>query len=80
MVSERRRKVFIEQEEGVHSVSLECFTAARLDVSRHDLGQWDASAQSWLQIADEWEIERQKQLMLILNNIDLPVTQKSTTY
>jgi hypothetical protein len=80
MVNERKRVILREQEQGVHNVSLECLTATRLGVSRHDLGQWDASARSWLQIADEGEMKRQKQLMLILNNIDLPVTQKETTY
>ncbi|RFN52064.1 hypothetical protein FIE12Z_3616 [Fusarium flagelliforme] len=47
---------------------------SRISLSREDLASWEASARSWLQAADRSMSKKQKQLMLILNNIDLPVS------
>lgn len=50
------------------------------DLTRTDLAQWDASARSWLQVADDELIRRQKQLMLIINNINMPVNHGTSNF
>ncbi len=50
------------------------------DISRKDLAEWDAGARAWLQIADDAQMRRQKQLMLIIKNIHLPVNTEGSTY
>ncbi|KAH7007233.1 hypothetical protein EDB80DRAFT_764269 [Ilyonectria destructans] len=47
---------------------------SRISIPREDLAQWEASARSWLQAADQSMEKKQKQLMLILSNIELPVS------
>ncbi|KAJ4005718.1 hypothetical protein NW752_011045 [Fusarium irregulare] len=47
---------------------------SRISISREDLASWEASARSWLQAADRSMSKKQKQLMLILNNVELPVS------
>ena len=52
---------------------LEATMASRIAISREQLAEWDASARAWLRAADQAMGQKQKQLMLILNNLDLPV-------
>ena len=80
IVSERKQIVQRQMEQGVYNVSFELHTVCQQEISRADLGQWDASARAWLQIADEAQMLRQKQLMLILNNIHLPVNMAGSTF
>lgn len=47
---------------------------SRISIPREDLAQWEASARSWLQAADQSMEKKQKQLMLILSNIELTVS------
>ena len=54
--------------------------AARQDISRHDLAIWDASTRAWLRSADQAMPWEQKQLMLILENINVPFNGGPTTY
>ncbi|KAE9374640.1 hypothetical protein N431DRAFT_277613, partial [Stipitochalara longipes BDJ] len=54
--------------------------AARQEISRESLAGWDASARAWVQSADEAESHRQKQLMLILDNIYVPVNSEKDLY
>ncbi|KAI1127052.1 hypothetical protein F5Y10DRAFT_243558 [Nemania abortiva] len=58
-----------------HSIQL-----SKIILSREQLADWDASARSWLQAADEAMGSKHKQLMLILNNISLPVNTTSNLY
>ncbi|KAL2069432.1 hypothetical protein VTL71DRAFT_14111 [Oculimacula yallundae] len=46
---------------------------ARITVSREQLKEWDSSARAWIQTADQVMQVKQTQLMLILNNMTLPV-------
>jgi len=69
-----------QHEEGLRSIALETLTLARQEISRQDLSQWDASARAWLQVADDAELRRQKQLMLIVNNIDMTVNKRQSTF
>ena len=80
LVTERKRILEEQARDGVHNASLESLVAARQDLLRADLAQWDASARAWLQVADEVQLRSQKQLMLVLSNINLPVNQGQNTY
>ncbi|MCJ1384787.1 hypothetical protein MMC17_007905 [Xylographa soralifera] len=54
--------------------------AARQEISRHDLAIWDASTRAWLRSADQAMSWEQKQLMLILENINIPFNGGANTY
>ncbi|KAI9858562.1 MAG: hypothetical protein M1813_007367 [Trichoglossum hirsutum] len=49
-------------------------------LSRDQLAEWDASARAWLRTADEAKQLQLQQLMLILDNISLPVTSNSNVH
>ncbi|MCJ1371758.1 hypothetical protein MMC20_002977 [Loxospora ochrophaea] len=80
LVAERK----IELDHSVQSGSshLQDMVAAQLVVSKEQLSEWDTSARAWLRAADEVELVRtkQKQLMLILDNIRIPVNNKLQVY
>lgn len=61
-------------------MNYQVLAAARQDLTRPQLADWDASARAWLQTADEAKIREQKQLMLVLNNVKLPVDHNSSVY
>ena len=42
--------------------------------------EWDASARAWLQTADRVKHLQQKQLSLIIDNIELPVNANTDTF
>jgi len=54
--------------------------ASKQTFSRQQLASWDASARSWLQTADADRRLQQTQLMLIINNVRLPVNSKKDPY
>ena len=54
--------------------------AAQQDISRSDLADWDASARAWLRTADEAKQLQQTQLMLIINNLHIPVSNNMSVY
>ncbi|VUC27019.1 unnamed protein product [Clonostachys rosea] len=53
---------------------------SKIQIGRDQLAEWDSSARSWLQSADKAMEVKQTQLMLILNNVSLPVSTKPTLY
>ncbi|KAK5052162.1 hypothetical protein LTR84_002966 [Exophiala bonariae] len=55
-------------------------SASRIVLTKDQLAMWDASARSWLEIADKAMGKRHVQLMLIVNNVDLPVAPKLNVY
>lgn len=61
-------------------VSVSTMIASRQDISREELAIFDASARAWLCSADEAKASNQKKLMLILRNINVPVSGASSTY
>lgn len=61
-------------------MNYQVLAAARQDLTRPQLADWDASARAWLQTADEAKMREQKQLMLVLNNVKLPVDHNSSVY
>ncbi|KAF4632369.1 hypothetical protein G7Y89_g5758 [Cudoniella acicularis] len=54
--------------------------AATQEISREMLAGWDASARAWVQSADEAEFRRHTQLMLILDNLHVPVNDANDLY
>ena len=54
--------------------------AAQQDISRADLANWDASIRAWLQTADDVKQLQQTQLMIIINNLHLPVSSNMNVY
>ena len=54
--------------------------AARASLTRQQLADWDASARAWLRAGDDSNRIRQRQLKLIVENIDVPVNSKSKVY
>ncbi|MDI1489455.1 MAG: hypothetical protein OHK93_008734 [Ramalina farinacea] len=69
-----------------HEIQTECtndeaaLCAAQQDISRSQLADWDASARAWLRTADEAKSLQQTQLMLVLNNLQLPVSNNASVY
>ncbi|KAL9612539.1 MAG: hypothetical protein Q9167_002878 [Letrouitia subvulpina] len=60
-----------------HLVTL---SAAKQEITRSQIAEWDASARAWLRAADTVKTKQQKQLMLIIDNIAAPVNRKTNTY
>jgi hypothetical protein len=60
--------------------SLASLSAAQISLTKEQLASWDASARAWLESADKAMARRHTQLMLIANNVCLPVSQKLNVY
>ena len=54
--------------------------AGKSSLTRQQLANWDASARAWLRAGDSTNRVRQKQLKLILDNIDIPVSTIGNVY
>ncbi|KAL8791134.1 MAG: hypothetical protein Q9195_006031 [Heterodermia aff. obscurata] len=54
--------------------------AAKHPLSREHLAEWDNSARSWLRTADRVKKREQKQVMLILDNIEQQIRSDQGTY
>ncbi|KAK4059674.1 hypothetical protein Trihar35433_10721 [Trichoderma harzianum] len=54
--------------------------AARIEISYQQISSWDASARSWLQVADTAKLRQQRQLELLASNLTIPVNQKPSAY
>ncbi|KAF5587122.1 serine threonine kinase [Fusarium subglutinans] len=81
IVGERKRQIQADESlSGLEKLALDA--AARQHVSREQLAQWDASARSWLQCADQATgiKTKQTQLLLILKNVAIAVNSITDTY
>ncbi|KAI1310064.1 hypothetical protein F5Y03DRAFT_403671 [Xylaria venustula] len=74
------RKKELERTDVADPQYLMALNDSRIDITRDQLAQWDSSARAWLQCADEAMKIKQTQLMLIVNNVNLPVSTKPTLY
>ena len=56
--------------------------ALLLDITRDQICEWDASARAWLLAADAADVTKtkQKQVMLILENISIPINNRIKVY
>jgi hypothetical protein len=75
LVSERRS--ILQKRMEFNPTHLSTIAASRLYLSRDQLAEWDASARAWLNTADEAKLVQQKQLMLIIRNVGLPIPSAS---
>jgi hypothetical protein len=80
IVETRRNELRKQINDGIYDDYTQVGLAAANDLVRNDLAQWDASARSWLQIADHEFERRQKQLMLIINNVNMPVNHGTSNF
>lgn len=77
---EQRRKAIVEEFRNNCPVSESTINCVRQDILRDDLARWDASARAWLLSADQAKIKEQTQLMLVINNCQLPFNGGESTY
>lgn len=75
-----RRKEQLSAFDGSDPQNVFAAWAARSSLTRQQLANWDASARAWLRAGDSMDRIRQKQLKLIVENIDVPVNSKSNVY
>lgn len=78
MVAYRKRELGMTDETDPHHQHM--LQDSTIEVARDQLAHWDSSARAWLSAADEAMELKQTQLMLILNNISLPVNTKPELY
>lgn len=79
-IVKRRKEEVIAEFERNNPVNMATFAAAKQDLTRTQMAEWDASARAWLRAANAVKSKQQRQLMLILDNVQLPVNQTADTY
>jgi hypothetical protein len=79
LVAERRKSIATKLENG-EPLNFSLAAAVGQEITRNQLAAWDTSARAWLCTADEKFERKQKQLELILKNIDLPVVEDSRVF
>lgn len=72
IIAARKQELSAFDETG--SIHIQSLVTSQLSLSRDQLSEWDASARSWLRTADEAKALNQKQLMLIVENVNIPVS------
>lgn len=75
-----RRDRIQAQVETMDPVDIGSIIAAKQEISREQLAEWDASARAWLRIADTAKRLQQKQLLLIIGNMEAFVNSKPVLY
>jgi len=79
-ITERRKQEVNNDIEQNNVSDITTLAAAQQELTRSQISEWDASARAWLRVADARKCRQQKQLMLILENIQSPVNKKTDTY
>ncbi|KAH8809362.1 hypothetical protein F5884DRAFT_901460 [Xylogone sp. PMI_703] len=74
------RKQELAQFDDTGSIHIQSLVTSQLTLSRDQLSEWDASARAWLRTADEVMTLKQKQLMLIVENVNIPVNKDMDVY
>lgn len=77
---ERRKQQIYQTFDATNMIGTSAITAAQQIFTRQQLASWDSSARSWLQTADSAKRLQQTQLMLIINNVRMPVNAKTDPY
>ncbi|TLD27937.1 hypothetical protein E2P81_ATG06283 [Venturia nashicola] len=80
IVKERRKEIAGQYEAGEEIHYATMTAAAQSEISRSQLAEWDASARSWLRTADKVKSRQQKKLLLVLDNLNLPVNEDVRVY
>lgn len=60
------------EDEGIATNSM-AYAAALHKLDQSTIAEWDASARSWMEVADKARSRQQKQIQLILDNLSVPV-------
>ncbi|EUC46252.1 hypothetical protein COCMIDRAFT_4635 [Bipolaris oryzae ATCC 44560] len=79
LVSERKKSIARQVDKG-EPVPFALAAAVGQDISRPQLAALDASARAWLRTADDIFRRKQKQLDLILKNLELPMAGGSAVF
>ncbi|KAI4119608.1 MAG: hypothetical protein LQ345_000513 [Seirophora villosa] len=79
-IVKRRKEEVVAEFDNSDTAHLATLSAARQDLPRAQIAEWDDSARAWLRVADGVKKKQQKQLMLIVDNVQLPVNWKTDTY
>jgi hypothetical protein len=79
-ITEKRKQEVKDDFEQNNVSDMATLAAAQQDLTRSQISEWDASARAWLRVADAEKCRQQKQLMPILENIQIPVNKKTETY
>ena len=79
-IVEKRQQEINNSFEELNIGELSSVAAAKQQISRDQMREWDASARAWLQSADSVKKIQQKQLSLIIDNIKLPVNTSKHTF
>jgi hypothetical protein len=80
LVMHRRKEIAGKYEEGETLRFATLTAAAQASISRSHLAEWDASARAWLRTADRVKSRAQKQLMLIVANMNISVSNDMAVY
>ena len=79
-IVEHRRKEIVAAFERDNIGEYTVLAAAKQEFARGQFREWDASARAWLQVADAAKGKQQKQLNLIIDNLETSVNNKPDTY
>jgi hypothetical protein len=79
-IIEQRKKQISEDCHGDKGSDFATIQAMHQEFTRPQLAEWDASIRAWLQSADEAKSFQQTQLTLIINNVNLPVSNNSFVF
>lgn len=79
-IVQRRKELIFAEMDCKNIIEMTTLAAAKQDITRAQIAEWDASARSWLRTADAVRTRQQKQLMLILDNVKGSVNKRSDTY
>jgi hypothetical protein len=79
-IVESRKQEIISNFQTSNSSEMSSVMASQQIFSRKELALWDASARSWLQTADSTKRIQHTQLMLIMNNLRMPVNSIKDPY
>lgn len=79
-IVQRRREIVHAEMSQNNIIEMTTLAAAKQDITRAQIAEWDASARSWLRTADAVKSLQQKQLTLIIDNVQGSVNQMSDTY
>lgn len=77
---ERRKQEILNAYSDSTATGISSIMAAQQSITRDQLAAWDASTRAWLQSADATKRLAQTQLMLIINNVRMPVNAKKDPY
>jgi hypothetical protein len=81
LVTKRKEEISEEVERAVYPSKFDAdVCASTQELSRDELARWDASARSWIESADKAKVREHKQLILMLDNINVPVNSEKSVY